>query len=138
MVIWWKVSFVIGRREFRLAEKIAAGGGRTHFYSETMTDNLRIRTPPENVEEIFLKKRNTIKQYKAILNLLVLFTCVNVYLLTMMVIYNELNSFIFGIIGTPIFIAILYQGGQIYAALSTYGELSPQQITVPIQKKGSP
>ena len=103
-----------------------------------MTDNLRIRTPPENVEEIFLKKRNTIKQYKAILNLLVLFTCVNVYLLTMMVIYNELNSFIFGIIGTPIFIAILYQGGEIYKVLNTYGEPSPQEVTVATQKKGSP
>jgi 1,4-dihydroxy-2-naphthoate octaprenyltransferase len=103
-----------------------------------MTDNLRIRTPPENVEEIFIKKRNTIKEYRAILNLLVLFTCVNVYLLTMMVVYNQLSSFIFGIIGTPIFIGILYQAGQIYAALSTYGELSPQEVTVATQKKGCP
>jgi hypothetical protein len=103
-----------------------------------MTDNLRIRTPPENVEEIFLKKRNTIKEYKAILNLLVLFTCVNVYLLSMIVVYNQLSSFIFGIIGTPIFIGILYQAGEIYRTLNTYNQQSPQDVTVPIQKKGSP
>lgn len=103
-----------------------------------MSATLRIRTPPENVEEIFIRKRNTIKEYRAILNLLILFTCVNVYLLSMMVIYNQLSAFIFGIIGTPIFIALLYQTGQIYKALNTYSDPSPQDITLPIQKKVSP